>query len=227
MAVLKNPGAATNTVIGLTAAPTLTATATSSDDTVSPKMTHTTAATSGTATGVVSTTFTLVRAGWNVDFTAPRVVTQSSGTAGFRATVGLMSASIDTNDFTQGVAPATSFIGFQTNNPNTGGPSNFRWNWICITCDGLTVQRTYTTQFGIPDTFSGGTHDLRLVTGTFTHPTTGLPTTGVKFYINGIYLTTHFTSVPTGLLGYGVRMTNLNAAAQNIQWTSLFLEHDN
>lgn len=218
MSHVKNPGAASVTAIGFPAAPTLTATVASADTSVRPWLQHSTAATNGAVTGMISPAFQVIR-NWNVEFSTEVEV---SGTQGYRATVGFCSAAPDTSDYTQGVVPSVQFVGFQTNNPNSGGPSFFRWNWICCTCDGLVIQRTPSNV----STFSGAVSKLRVLQGAFPNPSLfNLPTIGWKFFIDDVYITTHFQVVPNVFLGYAIRHTNTAAVANNIKWSNFTVRH--
>lgn len=221
MSIIKNPGAAAVTTNGFAAAPTLTATVASADTSIRPWLQHSTAATNGAATGMISTTFQVVR-NWECEFSTEVEV---SGTQAYRATVGFCSANPDASDYTQGVSPSVQFAGFQTNNPNVGGPSFFRWNWIAVSCDGLLVQRSPSTFFNF-STFSGATNKLRAVQGVFPNPAFGnLPTVGWKFYVDEILIATHFNSIPNVFLGYAIRHTNTAAVANNIKWSNFAVRH--
>lgn len=221
MSIVKNAGAASVTAVGFAGAPTLTATVTSADTSTRPWLQHATSASNGAVTGMISTAFQIVR-NWDVEFSTEVEV---SGTQGYRATVGFCSANPDTSDYTTGVAPSVQFAGFQTNNPNVGGPSFFRWNWIAVTCDGLVVQRSPSTFAGF-STFSGATNRLRVVQGVFPNPSFGnLPTVGWKFYVDEILIATHFQVIPTVFLGYAIRHTNTAAVANQIKWSNFSVRH--
>lgn len=67
MVIFKNGGAATVSALGLVA-PTLTATASSSDDATGAFLNSATSTTSGNGSGIVSTTFTVLRRNWEPEY---------------------------------------------------------------------------------------------------------------------------------------------------------------
>lgn len=198
MQVLVNPGAATVTAEG-TAAPTLTATVTSSDLSSGPYLLHTSGAVSGNASGVVSA-FTVCRRDWEPDFIAK--IFPSGTTTNFRYWIGLFASSPDASS-----TPAIESAAFRyaTDADTT--------NWKVRSSDGTGSSVTDT---GVAFALSPIILRIRLTS------------TSALYYINNVLVATHTTNLPgasTGL-GYAIRVTTLTASARLIRWGRIALLHE-
>lgn len=199
--IVKDPGAATATALGL-AAPTLTATAASADDTDGMFLGHTTTAVANNPSGMI-TAFTQTRRDHS-PFLSLRMKTGASITSS-RIWAGLFNQSPDLSTGTTG----DHFAAFRRD--TVAGDSN----WVAVTNDGGATPTTTDTGKSVAvDT----AYDMRIEC---------IGTTAVAFYINDDLVATHTTDLPGSatLLGIGVRITTLTTATKVIKWSYARLKH--
>lgn len=207
--VLKNAGAATISSDGIVA-PTMTATATNADIADGPFVDHATAATLNAASGVISAGFGYFRPGWYPRMRAlirtPAVMTN------VRFLVGFFSGTPD-------ALPGTLHGAWFRYDTGTDGTLF----WRVSTAAGAAPTTTVTTspiaassiyQLGIdfvpPDPFVRGQVPPRVI---FTLATA----------ISEDVIAVHTATIPAANqnLGYGIRVTTLEAVVKNIQWSRL------
>lgn len=192
--VLKNAGAATVSTVGM-AAPTLTATASNTDAADGMWLNHASGAVSGNSSGVVSA-FTQTRRDWS-----PRIhftVKTPSDVSSIRLWVGVFSNTVD--------ASATPSVHMAA----------FRYD---TAADGTAFWRTVTNNGGAASHAVNATSVVVAIDTVYRFEIR-LLASSVEFYINGSLVRTESSSLPaaTQLLGYGVRVTTLTAAARSIKW---------
>lgn len=238
MQYIKNAGAATATNLGFLAAPTLTATAASNDETGSfggaPFLKHTTAASNGAASGVISSTFTELNVAWLPEFSC-RVRSSAWGSANgqdCRYFIGFFSASPDALGALAdtSTSPSVKMAAFVAESPSSGGASNFRWAWVAHTADGSgTAGHTTKTACSV-STYSNppngvnvdpSPRDGHLLTIKF------VTTSEVRFYIDGYLVAVHTTNLPstTSSLGFGIRVVSTAASAHSVDWSFIQVRH--
>ena len=200
--VYANVALTTATVVGM-AAPTLTPTAATNDQTTAPFVKHSTSTTSNNVSGLISANFSQVRRSWEPEFTA-EIFTDATMTS-ICLWIGLFSAALDSNR-----APNTHIAAFRY---STSDGTAF---WRTVTNAGSGAgQVTTTTTAAIA---AGTVYRLRI--------TCANATPDVKFYVNDALVATHTgASLPTStqLLGYGVRVATLTTAARIISWSNVAL----
>ena len=199
-AVYVDPGATTVSRVGLPADPTLTATTSNADDADGPWLNHATAATTGSASGMVSA-FTVCRRDWLPDITF-RVKTPAT-LSNSRLWIGLFNQSMDASEATTGDHVAA--FRYSTAVDSSG-------KWQTVTNDGGAtptvndsgVNRSADTAY---------TMRIRCLSGS------------IEFYIDGTLVATHTTDLPgaTTLLGYAVRAIALANNARAIKWSRMVL----
>lgn len=206
--IYKNGGAATVSAIGLVA-PTLTATASSADDATGPWLNSATSITSGNPSGLVSTTFTVLRRDWQPEYMT-RIKTDASAITTIRYWMGMFSASPDA------IARGTGTIHLAAFSYDTG-------------VDGTAFWRT-STSAGVANTFTTTTTTTAIAANTEykLYINCSTASTDCKFYINDVLVATHTTNLPTitQTLGYGNRVITLTTAARNLKTSSIYLRHD-
>ena len=187
--VVKNPGAATVTAVGLTA-PTIVA-GKNADDATAPWVACTTTTVSGTIGSILSA-YTQVRGSWYPEYIA-QVKTHTDITSS-RIWVGLFSATP-----TASSAPNISAAAFRYATDVDLTPV-----WRCVTIAGTGSSAQVTTTTTAIATSTAYTLRLRLT------PTSCL------FYVNDVLVATHSSVVPTGstLLGYGNAITGLTTSTR-------------
>jgi len=194
MEVLKNQGVATITTVGLLAAPTLTATASNGDDANTAWLTHTTTASSGNASGVISAAFTILQSSWSPQYYT-NVKTGATITS-IRYWVGLFSAAPDSS-----ATPAANYVAFRFDT----GASDTHWQFCTgtdaahQTCTDTGVTPAASTSYNFSIVCSGTTSCTGTVNGTAETNNTNLPASGT-------------------LMGYGNRVTTLSANTRTISW---------
>lgn len=205
--VLKDPGAATATAIGVPA-PTLDgATVANGDGASGPIVIHITTALVNSVGGLVSADFTRFRRDWQPELNF-RIATQGS-VAEIRFWIGMFSASPDA------VGDLTTIHGAAFRYDTGVDGTAF---WRCVTGNNSGADTTTTTSVAVStSTF----YTMRIVCSN--------TTPDVKFYINGTLVATHTATLPTStqLMGYGARVTTLAAVtAKRIGWGRMLLLHD-
>jgi hypothetical protein len=203
MQYLKNPGAATGIVSGLTA-PTLSGSQLSADDAFGPWLKHTTTAISGNAVGFVSA-FTVMRSDWKPEMII-KVQLDTAAVTSVRYWAGMYSGSVDASS-----APNVHGALFRY---ATDADGTVYWRCVTIAGTGASAQITTTTvpvAINIP-------YKLHIKN----------ETTVVYFYINNQLVATHSSVVPTAtqLMGWGARVVTLGAVKHNIRWSNVILLHN-
>jgi len=203
MQYLKNASAATGTAVGLPAAPTLSGSQLTADDTYGPFLKHSTNTTNNNFGGVTSA-FTVVRGDWEPELHARVQMDTAANTTGVWW-VGFFSAAPDSNG-----RPNYHMAAFRY---HTLWDNTAFWRCVTIAGTGSTNQTTVTTvatAINTPYNFS-------------IYPTS----TAVRFFANGVLVATHSTVVPTAttLLGYVVRVANIGTTKHNIRWSRIAVYH--
>lgn len=203
---LKDPGAATAQTLGFAAAPTIEGTATSQDGASSPAMNFASGASSGDVAGLVSPSFTVVRRQWEPEI-AFQVRTVASSITVARYWVGLFSADIKTVS-----TPTTQHVAAFRYADDVDGTAF----WRCVTCDGSSNVQSTTTGVAV----ATGVDYLFEVHASESPGE-------VRFFINGLQVASHATHRPGGtqFLGYGARVTTLEAVAKSIRVGRVALLH--
>lgn len=202
--ILKDPGAATATAIGLPA-PTLDgATVANGDGASGPIVVHITTAAAGASGGLVSADFTRFRRDWNPELNF-RIATQGS-VADIRLWIGMFSASPDA------VSALTALHGCAFRYDTGVDGTAF---WRCVTGNNTGADTTTTTSVAV-------------TTSTFYTLRIKCSGSNVYFYIDGALVATHTATLPTStqLMGYGARVTALVATAKRIGWGRMLLLND-
>lgn len=203
MQAVKNAGGATVTNLGFPAAPTLTATAANSDDAAGPWLLHYTSNVSGNSSGLISAAFTYFRRDWEPDYVA--TIQTGTSTASIGYWVGMFSASPDNN-----AAPNIHAAAFRyyTSVDSTAF-------WRAVTIAGTGASATISTTTVAVATTSNYLMRIRCNLAR------------CEFFINGQLVATHTTTLPTAtqLMGYGNRVTTLNAANKSIRWGRVSVNH--
>lgn len=222
MQYMKNQGAATATSLGFLAAPTLTATAASDDDANGPWLRHATTTTSGNPSGVVSTTFAQVRPEWLPEFSARVRPLQVTPTGTYTFIVGFFSASVDATGFlasTPTDTPAIHIAAFVAH-LLSGGPNFFQYSWIPYTSNGTAGAGNSTaTPADWWYTNAQSAAPPALLKIVFVTPTQ------VDFFIDGIRVASHTTTMPTAPLGFGIRVITKEAVSHHIAWSHFKVRH--
>jgi predicted alternative tryptophan synthase beta-subunit len=185
------------------AAPTLTPTAATNDQTTAPFIKHSTSTTANNVSGLISANFSQVRRSWEPEF-ATEIFTDATMTS-ICIWVGLFSAALDSNR-----APNTHIAAFRY---STSDGTAF-WRTVTNAGSGAGQVTTATTTAIAASTV----YRLRI--------TCANATPDVKFYINDVLVATHTgASLPTStqLLGYGVRVATLTTAARILSWGNIAL----
>jgi hypothetical protein len=206
MAVYVNPGAATITTLGLAAAPTLTATASSADSTDGPWMNHATTNVSANPSGVVSAAFTILRRDWEPEY-GTTIKTDPTTIANTRIWVGMFSASPDAS-----ATPAVHIAAFRY---DTGADGTAFWRCVTDNASGAPTVTTTTTAIAANTKYT-----LRI-------RTTNAGGGHVYFYINEVLVADHTLKLPTStqLMGYGNRIVTLTTAIRNLKWGRIEVFH--
>jgi hypothetical protein len=186
--ILKDPGAATFTALGIPA-PTLSgATVSNADDAYGPLCTFISGTLAGDAAGIISADFTRLRADWEPDLVFE--IETHSGITNSRYNVGIFSAT------PIAVADLTLLHGavFRYDSVVDGTA-----NWRVVTNDGGVTPTT--TE--VSSIVSSTRYRLRIQYLS--------ATPSVLFYINDVLAATHTADLPTAsqLLGYGSLVTNI------------------
>jgi len=195
-----NSAAATYQPVGV-AAPTVTVTASESNDVDSTYVNHAAAATAGTATGIISVTFDLVRTGYNPSFMA--LIRTGADITNVRIWVGLFSAAptLDQLGAIQGVA-----FRFATGVPDSG--------WVGVTSNGVTPRVT-------PEIAPIAVNSRYLMKLRVDN------TAGIAYFsINDGAEVSLNTNLPpaTTELGYGVRIITTTATAKSIKISRVYCD---
>ena len=194
MEVLKNAGAATVTVVGLPANPTLSATASNGDDANTAWLTHTTGTSTNSSSGVISATFTILESSWSPQYYT-NIKTGSTITT-IRYWIGLFSASPDSS-----ATPAANYVAFRFDT----GASDTNWQFCTgtdathQTCTDTGVTPAANTTYNFSVVCSGTSSCTGTVNGTSKTNSTNLPASGTQ-------------------MCYGNRVTTLTPAARVISW---------
>jgi hypothetical protein len=205
MQFLANLGAATVTTVGFAAAPTLTATVSSVDNTLGPWTKHTTTTTLNDFTGMNGGG---VLKDWDPEFVAtiqlPTTITS------YRLWVGLFSGSIHTSS-----DPVIDGAGFRYATDVDGTAF-----WRCWSNDGTSGGTATTTTASV---IAGTHYRLRI----HVQDNTFSSNDQIRFWVNDVLVATHTTNMPrTGIvLIPHVRLTTLTAAAREISWGRVALSH--
>ena len=196
--VVKNPGAATVTAVGLTA-PTVVAGKTL-DGTDGPWVSCTTTTTSGTIGSILSA-YTQVREDWSPEYIAK--IKTGPDVTNVRIWVGLFSATP--------TASATPNLHLAAFRYDTGTDLTAFWRCATFAGTGSSGTTTTTTRAIAANTV----YTLRLK----------LTTTSCAFYVNDTLVATNLATLPTSttLLGYGTTITNLTTAVKSLLTSRLAL----
>lgn len=206
MTVLANASATTVTNLGFPAAPTLTATVSDGGDNTAPWLSHATSAISGNTSGVISAAFNYLKINWSPKFSAyiktdPTTIT----TTGYW--IGMFSAAPDNS-----TAPNIHAAAFRY---YTSVDGTAFWRTVTIAGTGASATVTTTTSAIVANT----SYELNIDCTS---------TTSCKFYVNGVLVATHVTTLPGSgqLMGYGARVTTLAASIRNLKWSRISITHD-
>jgi len=202
--LLKDPGAATATVIGLPA-PTLDGSSVAnSDDSNGPLVAHLTGTVSGNTAGLVSADFTRFRRDWLPDLSIAAVTGPTI--TSIRYWIGMFSANPDAVSDLNAIHGAA--FRYDTGVDGTAF-------WRCVTGNNGGSETSTTTTVAIT---SSTRYLLRIEAGA----------SNVNFYIDGVLVATHTTTLPTAtqLMGYAARCTTLTGASRRILWSRMSLLHN-
>lgn len=207
MAVFANAANTTATNIGFPAAPTLTTTVTNADDTIAPWLNHATTATSGNTSGVISAAFTYFYRDWSPKFSA-FIKTDASAITTIGYWVGMFSAAPDNS-----TAPNIHAAAFRYYTSVDGTAF-----WRTVTIAGTGASATVTTT-SVP---------IAANTAYKLNIDCSASASNCRFYINGVLVSTHTTTLPASgtKMGYGARVTTLAASARNLKWSKISITHD-
>jgi hypothetical protein len=206
MSIYSNAGANTAANVGFPAAPTLTATATNSDDNVAPWLNHATSAVSGNSSGVISAAFNYFRINYNPKFSA-FIRTDTSATTTSGIWVGMFSASPDNN-----AAPNIHAAAFRYYSSTDTGST---WRAVTIAGTGASATVTNTNVAVVPAT----SYEMHIDCTS---------AVSCRFFINGALVATNVATLPASgtTLGYGARITTLAASVRNLRWSKISITHD-
>jgi hypothetical protein len=216
MRYFKNQGANTATNLGFPAAPTISATLSSVDDSVGSWLRHTTGTSNGNASGLISTTFTIVQPRWLPEFYA-NVRFEDNGNGNCHGVAGFVSANTDASDLNNDhpLIAVACFAWFMT---LTGGLGKNVFN--LVTGDGTgSFTNTAIAPNGQDD--SGRAVDMRIVFASSSQ---------VDFYLDGALVGSHTTNLPVSNQGLGmaIRITkdgSADAQARTIDWRRMEVRH--
>lgn len=202
MSFFANAGLTTASNIGFPSAPSLTATVTNVPDSNSIFLNHATTPVSGASSGVISAAFTYFRSDWNPKFSA--YIKTAADITNIGYWIGMFSATPDNNP-----TPAISGCAFRYYTSADGTAF-----WRAVTMDGASQTVTDT--------------GVAIVLSTVYEFYIDVKSTGsVDFYINGVLVATHTTTLPalTTTMGTGVRVTTLEALSKSIRWSRITITH--
>ena len=187
------------------AAPTATATVTNADDADASWLNHSTSTTSGNASGLLSSAYTYVRRDWEAEYVA-LVKTDATLITSIRYWVGMFSGSVDASSM-----PAVHLAAFRY---DTGTDGTAYWRACASNASTNTV---VTTSVAV---VANTVYLMRIVCSNVTND--------IRYYINGVLVATISTNLPTSsqLMGYGMRVTTLSAAARNLKWSRCHILHN-
>lgn len=207
MEFLNNPGLATMSTSGVPAAPTITATATNTDDADGPWINQATTATTGNASGWVPAAYVYTRPGWRPDVRM-RIKTVAAGDlSGVRLLFGLFSAVPDA------INPGTLHGAWFRYDTGIDGTAFWR------TCTGAGAAPTVaTTTVAVA---AATVYRMRIE---FVGPRGGNPTS-IRFYINDVLVSTHVATLPLAnqTMSPAMRVVNIASAIKNVKWGELIL----
>ena len=205
MRVLVNAGATTISTLGLAAAPAINATLSNADSTDGPWLNHATTG-SGGHTEVISA-FTVIRRDWEVEYVT-RVKTDATTIAGLRYWIGLFETD------PSAVTRTGNFNTISFSYDSALDSTNF-WR----TCTSISAG-TWTTNTTTAAIAANTSYQLRIICNT--------ANADVRFYVDGVLVTTHTTNLPNAavLMGYGNVVTALTAGVRNIKWSRILIRHN-